>query len=173
MTRPINAIVGGTLWAGAVALSALMAYGQTEPQTPGTQLPAAPAAPAGTVTQPDVTQIVDPAGVSEATSAYTAAMQQMHQDMMIDYTGDADIDFARGMIPHHEGAIAMARVQLDHGTDPELREMAQQIIDAQEMEIAFLNEWLRRNMPEHDGAAPGAVLSPAAPQSGTAPLQAN
>lgn len=176
MTRPTTAILGGTLWAGAVALSALMAHGQGGTETPGTQLPEAPGQPAAAQAQQGAAVVdpaVDPAGISEATAAYTAAMEQMHGDMMIDYTGDADVDFARGMIPHHEGAIAMARVELDHGTDPELRALAQEIIDAQEMEIAFLNQWLRRNVPEHDGATPGAVLSPTPPQAGTAPPAAN
>ena len=48
------------------------------------------------------------------------------------------------MIPHHQGAIDMARLQLAHGKRPELRRLAEEIIGAQENEIRFLNDWLAR-----------------------------
>ncbi|WP_245710981.1 CopM family metallochaperone [Citreimonas salinaria] len=79
---------------------------------------------------------------STATEAYRAASAAMHTAMDIDLTGDADVDFARGMIAHHVGAIDMANVLLEHGDDPELRELAEAIIAAQEAEVAFLEAWL-------------------------------
>ncbi len=55
---------------------------------------------------------------------YTKANQKMHADMSIDYTGDPDKDFIRGMIPHHQGAIDMAKVVLKYGKDPKVKELA-------------------------------------------------
>lgn len=80
-----------------------------------------------------------------STAAFRAANDAMHAGMALDFTGDADVDFARGMIPHHQGAIDMARVVLAHGADPALRQLAEDIIAAQAAEIAFLRDWLARN----------------------------
>ena len=77
-----------------------------------------------------------------AAAAYAAASAAMHEAMAIEYTGDPDVDFARAMIPHHEGAIAMAEVLLANGEDPTLRQMAEEIIAAQQGEIAVLEQWL-------------------------------
>ena len=86
------------------------------------------------------------AGDSPSTAAYIAANDIMHRDMAITFTGDADIDFVRGMIAHHQGAIDMAKVELAYGDDPAIRKLAEAIIAAQEQEIAFMRDWLA----EHD-----------------------
>ena len=50
--------------------------------------------------------------------------------------------FARGMLPHHIGAVDMAKVQLQYGTDEEMRKLAQEIIDAQQPEITLMQNWI-------------------------------
>jgi uncharacterized protein (DUF305 family) len=83
-------------------------------------------------------------GADPAIEAYRAASERMHRDMTLEFTGDPDVDFARGMIPHHQGAIDMARAVLAYGQDPELKALAEGIIAAQEQEIAVLRSWLEK-----------------------------
>lgn len=80
-----------------------------------------------------------------SSQAFAKANARMHEGMAIAYTGKADVDFAKGMIAHHQGAIDMAKVELEFGTDPDLRALAQEVIAAQETEIARMKTWLARN----------------------------
>ncbi len=77
--------------------------------------------------------------------AFAQANAKMHGGMDIEFTGNADVDFVRGMIAHHQGAIDMAKIELDYGKDETLRKLAQDIIAAQEAEITVMKDWLAKN----------------------------
>ena len=79
-----------------------------------------------------------------AVRGYRAANDKMHRDMAIAFTGDADRDFVAGMIPHHQGAIDKARVVVQFGKDPEIKKLAEDVIAAQEKEIAAIRAWQQR-----------------------------
>ncbi len=85
------------------------------------------------------------ADASPATAAYQAATAAMHASMAIPFTGDADVDFIAGMIPHHQGAVEMAKIVLEHGKDPEVRALAEKVIAAQEAEITWMQDWLAKH----------------------------
>lgn len=80
---------------------------------------------------------------SGSTAALKAANAKMHKAMAIPMTGKADVDFVRGMIAHHQGAIDMAKVELQYGKDEKIRQLATDIIKAQEGEIAMMKAWLK------------------------------
>jgi uncharacterized protein (DUF305 family) len=71
---------------------------------------------------------------------------------MIGYSGDADVDFVRGMIPHHQGAIDMAKGRARIYESPELRKLAEGIVAAQESEIEMMQRWLKAEA-NHAGAS--------------------
>lgn len=77
-----------------------------------------------------------------STQAFQKANAAMHANMDIIYTGDADVDFLRGMIAHHQGAVDMAQIVLDDGKNPQVRRLARDIIRAQNLEIKWMEAWL-------------------------------
>jgi uncharacterized protein (DUF305 family) len=78
-------------------------------------------------------------------AAFLAANDKMHRDMAVNFTGNADRDFVQAMIPHHQGAVEMAKIALQHGKDPEVRKLAEEVIRTQEAEIRLMHGWLERN----------------------------
>ena len=123
---------GGLALLAGLALAGSASIAQTPP-------PPAPAADTHS-------QHAPAAGTSSAaTAAYRVAAAKMHKDMMITYSGNPDRDFVAGMIPHHQGAIDMARIEMTFGKDPELKKLAKEVIAAQEKEIAFMRAWLAKN----------------------------
>jgi uncharacterized protein (DUF305 family) len=72
-----------------------------------------------------------------------AAMEQMNKSMPEKSAGSVDADFVKMMIPHHQAAIDMAKVELAKGTDTEQRKLAEEIIKAQEKEIGEMKAWLK------------------------------
>ena len=60
-------------------------------------------------------------------------------------SGDSDVDFVRLMLPHHQAAIDMAKTQLLHGKDPQMRRLAQEIITDQQSEIVLMQLWLKQH----------------------------
>ena len=87
-------------------------------------------------------------GDAASTKDFKSADMKMMHDMAVPYTGNADIDFRAKMIPHHQGAIDMAKVALAHAKDETTKALAAQIIKDQEREIAEMREWLSKNAPK-------------------------
>jgi uncharacterized protein (DUF305 family) len=79
-----------------------------------------------------------------------ASMDRMMDAMHVDASGDPDRDFLAMMIPHHQGAIDMAAAVLRHGRDPLVRQLAEEIIAGQRVEIASM----QARLAVHEGHAP-------------------
>ena len=81
-------------------------------------------------------------------SELIASMDKMHMAMeAVAYSGNSDVDFVRLMLPHHQAAVDMAKTQLLHGKDPQMRRLAQEIITDQQLEIEVMQLWLKQHEP--------------------------
>jgi uncharacterized protein (DUF305 family) len=81
-----------------------------------------------------------------AWSELRASMARMHSAIAaVEPSGDSDVDFVNLMIPHHQAAIEMAKTQLLHGNDPQMRRLAQEIITDQQSEIELMQLWLKQH----------------------------
>ena len=122
--------------------------------------------------QPAHDQPPEAVAQTESTKAYMKAMEDMGHGMATPYTGDPDVDFMRGMIPHHKGAVAMAEVVVKYGKDPQVRMMAEKMIRDQQAEITMMTDWLKANVSAN--ANPNATAAqnatPAQTEAGTTPL---
>jgi hypothetical protein len=92
-------------------------------------------------------------------SELVASMDKMHMAMeAVAYSGNSDVDFVRLMLPHHQAAVDMAKTQLLHGKDHQMRRLAQEIITDQQLEIELMQLWLKQHEPaqpkENQTAAP-------------------
>jgi uncharacterized protein (DUF305 family) len=81
-------------------------------------------------------------------SELIASMDKMHMAMeAVKRSGNADVDFVRLMLPHHQAAIDMAKTQLLYGKDAQMRRLAQEIITDQQSEIELMQRWLKQREP--------------------------
>jgi uncharacterized protein (DUF305 family) len=94
-----------------------------------------------------------------AWSAAAESMHKMHAAMAAAASsGDADIDFVSLMLPHHQGAMDMARIELQYGKDPQMRRLAQEIVADQQSEIELMNLWLQNHTQNSLKEKPAAAI---------------
>ena len=136
----MNTFTKTMIAAGVAAGLASGAYAQATHGGHGSQGGAAPAAMPGMM--PNMApKDADTASTKDFKEAHKRMMKLMDQP----FTGDPDVDFRVHMIPHHQGAVDMAKVALKHAKDPETKKMAEAVINDQEREIAEMQAWLKKN----------------------------
>lgn len=83
-------------------------------------------------------------GDALSTRAFKEANERLHQSMNIPWSGDPDVDFMQAMVAHHQGAVALARIEIEQGSDADARGVAEEIIRTRESEIVRLRLWMAR-----------------------------
>jgi uncharacterized protein (DUF305 family) len=143
----------GCLIAAFLSVSVPISSAQERPAMPAMQSHAHP------------TSMAPPAAADAAESQFIAAneeaMAKMMADMTVAPTGDIDRDFVAMMVPHHQGAIDMARILLRYGKNEQLKRLAQEIIVTQQQEIAAMKLAVGEPLPP-------SIPSPTQPASGAA-----
>lgn len=168
LTHRISTIVLGTMLLAAVVAGA-SAQSEHEGHHPNGAAPATPQQPAAKEAAPapgngmgmmggnDMSKMMQdmhgkmmggsPAQLQgdagPASQAFLAAIAKMHGEFMSPFTGDADVDFTKRMIAHHQGAIELAKAELGFGKDATAKAAAEQIIKTSEGDIAKLQDWLK------------------------------
>lgn len=108
----------------AIACASTAAYAQQSASMPGMNMPSP-----------------DPANAA-STQAFQHANDTMMKGMSAPpYTGNVDKDFVTHMIPHHQGAVDMAEIELKYGKDPAMKALAKRIVSDQRKEIALMQTW--------------------------------
>jgi uncharacterized protein (DUF305 family) len=148
----------GCLIAAFLGVSVSSSSAQERPAMPAMQ----PHAPSASTAPP----VAADAAESQFIAANEQAMSKMMTDMTVAPTGDIDRDFVAMMVPHHQGAIDMARILLRYGKNEQLKRLAQEIIVTQQQEIAAMKLAVGEPLPP-------SIPSPTQPASGAAPPTAS
>lgn len=92
--------------------------------------------------------------IANSKEMMTKSMKVMHKMMEVKLTGNSNIDFVAGMLPHHEAAVEMAEVIMPYLKDQSTKTFATNIVKAQLKEIAFMKTWLKANAPTMQKVTP-------------------
>ena len=128
--------------AAAILLASLVLPALAQQPAPGAAMPMPPGhTMPGMSMMPGMPMAAPGADASPSTKAFKEADEKMMKDMNRPMTGNADQDFVAAMLPHHGGAVDMARVEIQYGKDPEMLRLARGIVAAQEKEITQMKAW--------------------------------
>jgi uncharacterized protein (DUF305 family) len=106
-----------------------------------------------------------PANESPFLAENAAAMDKMIADIAVKPTGDVDHDFVEMMVPHHQGAIDMAKAFSRYGHNEQLRRLAQEIVVTQQQEIVTMRLALGEPLPPSSAPPTQPQIPPAAGSS--------
>ena len=91
--------------------------------------------------------VADQAPMTDMRRDYSKSLTRMYDEMQIGMGyNDPDTTFAKAMLGHRRGALDLATIELKHGTDANMRQLAQQVHDEQQAEIAIINKWLASHL---------------------------